>query len=199
VTGEAGKDSNKRSYVGIRANRLPSETTNVIRRRGWYWITATAFAVHNLEEGVGASRLLDLMRTRAPEFLRSFYIGVSATEFRVSLLTLSVIGLVVAAQASSSPASHAWSYVMLVFGAVMGVNGLAHVGFSIGWRTYMPGTLTAVLLTIPLALELLRRSRREAWIEPSMRWTVLPMALVVHGPVFAMVIPALVRLARALS
>jgi len=158
-----------------------------------------AFAVHNVEEGIGAPLLLQLMQSRAPNFLRSFYSGIRAADLRASLVILSAIGLCLAAIAARRTSSRAWSYVMLVFGAVIGLNGLAHVAFSIAWHGYMPGTLTAVCVTIPVSVALLIRSHREAWIAPSLRWTLAPAAIVVHGPVLAALIPLLVRLARFLT
>ena len=158
-----------------------------------------AFAVHNVEEGIGAPRFLQLMQSRAPSFLISFYSGIRTVEFRASLVILSTIGLCLAAIASRRITSGAWSYVMLVFGAVMGLNGLAHAGFSIAWRSYMPGLLTALCVTIPVSLALLIRSRREAWISPALRWTLAPAAVVVHGPVLAALIPLLVGVARWLA
>ena len=158
-----------------------------------------AFAVHNVEEGIGAPLLIQLMQSRAPNFLRSFYSGIRAVDFRGSLIILSTIGLCLAAIAATRITSRAWSYVMLVFASVMGLNGLAHVGFSIAWHGYMPGTLTAVCLTIPISLALLVRSHREVWIAPSLRWTLAPAAIVVHGPVLVALIPLFVRLTRLLT
>ena len=155
-----------------------------------------AFALHNVEEGIGAPLLLQLMQSRAPNFLRGFYSGIRAADLRGSLVILSAIGLCLAAIATRRVTSCAWSYVMLVFGAVMGLNGLAHVAFSVAWRGYMPGTVTAVCVTIPVSLALLIRSHREVWIAPSLRWTLAPAAMVVHGPVLAALIPLLVRVAR---
>jgi hypothetical protein len=165
-------------------------------RRGWYLAVALAFAVHNVEEGIGAPRLLQLMQSRAPQFLRPIYVGISPAEFRVSIALLVLIGFCLAVLAARSPTSRAWAYVMLVFGTVIGINGLGHVTFSATWREYMPGTLTAIALTIPVAFGVLVRSRREAWIRQSMRWTVLPAAIVIHGPVLAALVPVLVRVAR---
>ena len=165
-------------------------------KRFWYWTAAVAFAAHNLEEGIGAPLLLQLMQSRAPDFLRSFYSGIRPADLRGSLVILSAIGFCLAAIASRRITSRVWSYVMLVLGAVMGLNGLVHAAFSIAWQSYMPGTLTAVCVTIPVSLALLIRSHREAWIAPSLRWTLAPAAMVVHGPVLAALIPLLVRLAR---
>jgi len=158
-----------------------------------------AFAVHNLEEGIGAPLLLQLMQSRGPDFLRGFYSGISAADMQGSLVILSAIGICLAAIAARRSTSRVWSYVMLVFAAVMGLNGLAHAAFSIAWHDYMPGTLTAVCVTMPVSLALLIRSRREVWIAPSLRWTLAPAALVVHGPVFAALIPLFVGVARLLT
>jgi len=170
-----------------------------VTKRSWYWIAAVAFAVHNVEEGIGAPQLIQLMQSRAPSFLRDVYGGMRAVDLRGSLVILSVIGLGLAAIAATRITSRPWSYVMLVFAAVMGLNGIAHVCFSIVWRGYMPGTLTALGLTIPVSLALLIRSDREVWIAPSLRWTLAPAAIVVHGPVLVALIPLFVRLARLLT
>ena len=123
--------------------------------------SATAFACHNAEEWIGAPLLVLQMQSRAPAFMRDFYSGVQVADLRRNLVLLSVIGLVVVALAARSPASRAWSYAMLVFGALIGVNGLTHIAFSLIWRDYMPGSLTAVLATVPIAVGLFVRSQRD--------------------------------------
>jgi hypothetical protein len=159
-------------------------------KRRWYVLTALAFALHNAEEAAFAARMLDLMQSRAPMFLRGFYSGIQASDLRASLLVLTVIALLLAALASRSPSAPGWSYVMLLMAAVIGLNALAHLGLAISFGTYMPGLITALVLTLPVSVAVLARGRRETWVAPGTWWTLLPAAVVVHGPVLAVFIRA---------
>ena len=133
-------------------------------RRAWFWALGVAFASHNAEEWIAAPLLLQQLQSRAPAFVRGFYTDVQVDDLRRNLVVLSLIGLVVAAIAARSPTSRAWSYGMLGFAALIGLNGLTHVAFSLIWREYMPGTLTAVLVTVPISAALFLRSRHDGWI-----------------------------------
>ncbi len=46
------------------------------------------------------------------------------------------------------------------FAALLGINALLHVFGSLAFADYMPGTITAVLLYIPLSIYVLRSTRR---------------------------------------
>jgi hypothetical protein len=148
-----------------------------------YFLTALAFALHNAEEAIAASRMIELMRSRAPSWLSDFYAGISVAELRISLLILTALAALATAVAARSPARNGSAYVMLVFGGVIGVNALAHLVLSIAFRAYMPGLLSALLLTLPACIVLLARGRRERWVSPRLYRTVLPAAVVIHGPV----------------
>ena len=139
------------------------------------------------------------MQTRAPGFLRELYAGIQASELRASLLVLTLVGLVLAAVAARNPGRSGWAYAMLVFGAVIGVNALAHVGFAIAFRSYMPGLVTAVLVTLPISAVVLIRGRREAWVPRTAYWTIAPAAIIVHGPLLAGFVRATIGVVRAIG
>jgi hypothetical protein len=168
-------------------------------RRFWYFVVVLAFALHNLEEAIAASRMLDLMESRGPGYLRAFYSGIDVFTLRTSLLILTVLGLLVTVTAARSPTRPGSSYVMLVFGAIIGLNALAHVALTVALRAYMPGLLTALLLTLPVSALLLTLGRRERWVSSPAYWTILPVAVVVHGPVLLGFLRISIGVARSLS
>jgi hypothetical protein len=170
-------------------------TTNV-NRRAWYLLTAVAFALHNAEEAAAAPRLLDLLQSRAPTFLRSFYAGIQVSELRTSLFVLTVVALLLATAARRAPSAPGWSYTMLVFAAVIGLNALAHVSLSIAFGTYMPGLITAGVLTLPVSMAVLMRGWRDRWALPAAYWTILPTAVIVHGPALAVFIGTTIGVLR---
>ena len=152
-------------------------------RRFWYVAVVLAFALHNLEEAVAAPRMLDLLQSRGPGYLRAFYSGIDAFTLRTSLLILTVLAILVTLAAARRPNRPGSAYAMLVFGAVIGLNALAHVALAVALRAYMPGLATALLLTLPVSALLLTLAHRERWVSSPVFWTILPAAIVVHGPV----------------
>lgn len=170
-----------------------------MNRRIWYIAVAVAFAIHNLEEAVAAARLLAFMRSRAPAFLRDFCSGIAVTDLRVSLAILTIVGVVVAAIAARRPSGVTSAFAMLVFAAVIGVNAIAHIALTLAVRAYMPGLITAIVLTLPLAVLLLVRGRREGWVSSAAYWSVIPAAILVHGPVLAGFIRLSITIARTVS
>jgi hypothetical protein len=156
-----------------------------VNRRAWYLLTLVAFAVHNAEEAAMAPRMLELLQSRAPAFLRGFYAGIQVSEVRTNLFVLTVVAFLLATAARRAPSAPGWSYTMLVFAAVIGLNALAHVLLSIAFGTCMPGSVTAVVLTLPVSVAVLLRGWRERWVLPVVYWTILPAAVMVHGPVLA--------------
>ena len=179
--------------------RLLGSTDREVSRHAWYLTVAFAFAIHNAEEATTAPSLLQFMQSSAPLALRAFYEGINASELRVSLTVLTFLGFVATTFAARSPHSPRWAYVMLVFAAVIGVNALAHLVLASIFRTYMPGLITAVIVTLPVAAMTLLRARHEKWVASTAYWTVLPAALLVHGPVLALFIETTIGTFRLLT
>lgn len=182
------RNARRRAGESVGGGRNREQYSENVNKRSWYFLTALALALHNAEEAATAPRLLELMQGRAPGFLRSFYAGIQVSELRTSLLVLTVVALLLATAARRVPGSTGWSYTMLLFGAVIGLNAVAHVGLSIAFGTYVPGLVTAVALTLPVSLAVLVRGWRDRWIHPAAYWAILPAAVVVHGPVLAVFI-----------
>ena len=138
--------------------------TDNVSRRAWYLIIGLVFAVHNAEEAAAAPRMLEFMQVGAPIPVREFYEGVSSAELRLSLTILTLIGLAVTALAARLPLAPRRAYMMLVFAGVIGLNALGHAALSGIARTYMPGLATALLLTLPVAIMVFVRARRDNWV-----------------------------------
>lgn len=168
-------------------------------RRAWYLTVALAFAVHNAEEATAAPRMLNFMQSSASMGFGAFYQGITPSELRASLAVLTLLGVTVTAFAVRFPHRSRWAYTMLVFASVIGLNALAHVALSSMFRTYMPGLVTALMLTLPAAVMVLLRARHEKWVSSTAYWTALPMAIVIHGPVLVLFIRTAMRGVRALT
>lgn len=152
-------------------------------RPSCYLLVGFTFALHNGEEALTARSLLRFMQSDAPGFLRDFYAGITVFELQANLLILTVLGFVVTAVAVRFSTISASAFGMMVFAALLGLNALLHIGLSIASRSYMPGLVTAVLITLPVSVLLLLRAQHEAWVSTSAFWAVMPVAAVIHGPV----------------
>ena len=159
-------------------------------RRAWYLVTAVAFAIHNGEEALGATRMIQVLQTSGPAYVRGVYVGIEPSQLRMTLLGLTLIGLVLAMLAARAPTSRTLTFLMLVFVAVIGINALAHLALAVMLGGYMPGLLTAMAVNLPVAAFVATQAWRERWVP---RWSlglVVAGALVVHGPLLAALMSA---------
>jgi hypothetical protein len=141
-------------------------------RRSAYLLVGVSFAIHNAEEGFAARRFIDFMQSRAPDFLREVYAGITVPELQVNLLILTMLGLGVTLVTMRTHMSPVSALAMIMFAVLLGLNALAHAGLSIFARVYMPGLITALVINLPVSVMLLRRARREAWVSRAdlLRW-----------------------------
>jgi hypothetical protein len=166
-----------------------------VGKRALYVLVAIVFVLHNAEEGIAAAQMIGFMQSQAPAFLRGLYEGVGVAELRISLAILTLVGVLVTVLCVRRATGAGSSYSMLLFASVIGVNAVMHIALAAAAGAYMPGILTAVTMTLPLAVVLLLRGRREMWVSSGTYWTLLPAALVVHGPVLAAFVRASVTIA----
>lgn len=129
--------------------------------------------------------MVRLLQSQAPRFLRSFYSQVDVSDLRFGLAVLTLLGVALALIAIRIPRATGSAYAMLVFATVIGINAFAHIVLSVIFRAYMPGLLTAICLCLPVAIALWYRAWKDAWIPRTWIWTLVPAALLVHGPLLA--------------
>lgn len=165
-------------------------------RRSWFLILGLAFALHNGEEAIRAAHMLQFMQSDAPGFLRDAYAGITVSELQGSLLILTglvFLGIAVAAVFSAAAAS---AFGMMVLAALLGLNGVFHIVLSLQAGAYMPGLATALLISLPVSVTLLVRARQQRWVPARAFWTVLPAAVLIHGPVLGAVLRVSLGLVR---
>ena len=107
------------------------------------------FTLHNIEEALW----LPQWSKHAKKFQRE----VTENEFRFAVIIITAIGYLITFQylifAIESPLSR---YIFLGFVLIMVVNAfLPHLAATIVIRKYAPGTITALLLNVPIGIYLL--------------------------------------------
>lgn len=165
-------------------------------RRSWYLMLGLALALHNGEEALRAIHMLDFMQSDAPGFLRDAYAGITVSELQGALLILTVIAFVGIVVAAVWPAAVASAFGMMVLAALLGLNAVFHIVLAIQTRAYMPGLVTALLISLPVSVTLLVRARQQRWVPARAFWAVLPAAVLIHGPVLDAVFRLSLRLMR---
>ena len=85
---------------------------------------------------------------------------------------------------------------MMVLAALLGLNAVFHIVLSVQSGAYIDGLLTALLISLPVSVTLLVRARQQRWVSARAFWTVLPVAVLIHGPVLDAVFRVSLRLVR---
>jgi hypothetical protein len=167
-----------------------------ISRRWWYFILGLAFVVHNSEEVLLASQMLRFMQSDAPSAVREFHAGITVAELQAVLLILTAAVLTVIAIAAVFVAASASAFGMIALAALLGLNAAFHIGLSIQTGVYSAGLATAVLVSLPVAVTLLVRARRQRWITAPAFWAAVPAAVLMHGPVLDVLFKASLNTVR---
>jgi len=121
------------------------------------WLFALAITVHNLEE---ALLLPDWSKTAG-----KWHHPVGAGEFRFAVVVLTLLGYVAAWLATVNGKESVGSYLVAGYAIAMLLNVLfPHAIATVVMRRYVPGTLTALLLNLPVTLLLLHQGFQEGYI-----------------------------------
>ena len=148
------------------------------------WLFTAGVLVHNTEEAL----YLPAWAAHAGRW----HVPVGSNEFRfaVAVLSVALVGVVVAASVSG-PGSLA-AYLLCGYVLAMVLNAVVpHLVASVATRRYMPGTATALVFNLPLGSLLLKRALAENYIE----FNVFAWA----GPAVALAILASIPLLFALG
>jgi hypothetical protein len=101
----------------------------------------------------------------------------------MALATVSILALLVALAAATSPQSPLALWTLLTLEAVVTLNVIAHVLSAVViFQGYGPGLGTALLINAPFAIYCFRRARRERWVGTAALSATVPVALILHGP-----------------
>ena len=154
-----------------------------LSRRSWCFILSLAWVLHDSEEWLLATQMLQFMQSDAPDFVRHVYFGITVPELQAVLLTLTSVVLVVIATAAFFASTVTAAFGTMVLAALLGVNAVFHIALFVDTGAYAPGLLTGVMVSLPIAVALLVQARRQRWTPTPAFLAVVPAAVLVHGPV----------------
>ena len=148
--------------------------TAATRATLWIWLAPVTFVVHDSEELATMIPWLARHRAALPAIIRPLA-GITTTQLAVGVIVL-FLGIAIAAWHGASRAREGRLSMpfLVVAGALVG-NGVGHVLQAVYMRDYVPGLVTAVLLSIPYGIGL-ARALDAAGLAP-MRRTLLACAL----------------------
>jgi Protein of unknown function with HXXEE motif len=163
----------------------------VVDRANLLWSIPALFTIHNLEEALTMKRYLPVAREMIPELRRRVPARLRwlVREYTYRQLMILVVILTTAAWAIAifggldQPASGA-GYALLALRAVLFLNVFAHVGGAFLFRGYAPGLVTAVLINLPFSWVVFTTAWNEHWYSATTLLLLIPLALILHGPVF---------------
>lgn len=122
------------------------------------WLFVLAVALHNLEEALW----LPAWSQRAGRWRYP----VGAREFRSAVVLLAAAAVAAVLLANSGGKGSVGAYLVSGYALAMLLNVIfPHVLASVTLREYVPGTLTAVLLNLPVCALLLEHALREQYVE----------------------------------
>ena len=113
----------------------------------WAWLFPVTYLVHIAEEYWGGF----------PAWIARFW-GVESSvsnflSWNVGALVLMCVGVVLVL------ATKSYRWLLVSFGTVVLINGVVHTLASVATWSYSPGTVSGLLLYVPLGLFTLRRAR----------------------------------------
>ncbi len=161
---------------------------------GLLWLVPALFAVHNLEEGLLMKRYLPAARAAMPERLKRLIGIYSYRQFVALLVFITALAFLIALSGDPAAPESAAGYALLAIQATMLLNVASHVGAAVLMRGYSPGLVTAVLVNLPFSLWLIAIVWREHWYSSSALLWLIPLALLLHGPVLLGLLWAAARL-----
>ena len=109
------------------------------------WLLPIAVTLHNAEEAIWL-----------PEFRAHHgWNSITPSQFRLAALMVAFLALAVTFAAIQNNRSRTASIVFYMFCWIMLLNVFWHVGASFFFRAYAPGSVTAVVLVLPVTLYLI--------------------------------------------
>ncbi|MEO8671602.1 MAG: HXXEE domain-containing protein [Tahibacter sp.] len=132
------------------------------------WSIPIAFALHNLEEGLGVYGMS--RNSTLPPIWRDAW-GSPAhapSLFYILLALITSAAFAAAAFGNIGNPRGRGARILVLLQTLMLINAFWHVCAAIVLRGYAPGVITAVALNLPLSWMVLRRSWSEHWIPRSL-------------------------------
>lgn len=150
-------------------------------RRVLLWLVPLFLTLHNLEEALFTEGFLARLASVVPAFLSGVLPTITYGQFLAALAVVSVAPWLFAASGPLERRSRAF-FLVLGTQMVMLLNVAAHAASAVWLRSYVPGLVTALLVSLPFSVYLFRRALEGSWVRPrDLAWLLLA-AVLVHGP-----------------
>ena len=118
-------------------------------------------------------------------------------QFVALLVLITALAFLIAASGDLAAPGSPAGYALLAIQATMLVNVASHIGAAIVLRGYAPGLVTALALNLPFSLWLLHVASAGHWYSAAALLWLIPLALILHGPVLIGLLKAAARLPLA--
>ena len=145
------------------------------------WLFPFAVALHNTEEAFQMPGWVAAHNRQLP-------VHPGPAKIQIALLVLTAATFVITFLSARNGKLSASAYVLFGFVAAMLLNVLApHIPAMVFFHGYTPGTVTAILINLPLMSFLLLKALRERWVygRKAVGYAVL-VPLVLSGAVAAL-------------
>jgi hypothetical protein len=155
--------------------------------RALIWLGPVAFLVHDLEEVLTMERWTREHISSLPSVVQPF-LPVTTAQVAVAVALLLTL-FVCAAYAASRTGRRGGALTFFVFLVVtLGLNGLGHIVQAVVFQGYVPGLVTAVLVSLPYAAFLIWRMHRRGLFTARKLAILAAAGAVAHVPAVALVL-----------
>ncbi len=136
------------------------------------WLVPAVMAAHNAEE---YPAIID--------FVNRHGWRVDKTQMFVAIILAMILPVPVVAAATRSSKGSRRLILALALQGALAINALGHLGQTLWYRDYSPGTLTGLGLNVPLAAYIYKRAVGEGYLfaDQARRAAVLGAVLLVRG------------------
>jgi hypothetical protein len=159
------------------------------------WLVPILLAVHNAEEALFFPRYLPFVLARLPAGWQAVAAPLTTGQVWSALAIVTMAAFGAAGWAHVRPESRVARWLVLLIQATVLVNALWHLAVAvILFGGYAPGLVTALLINLPFSVYLLQRAAAERWVDRPALWALVPGAILLHGPLLAILMLATERL-----
>jgi hypothetical protein len=113
------------------------------------WAIPLSVLIHNLEE-----------YPRIVDYAQRHGLAINRRQMGIAVILATLLPVPIVAAANNRPASRRHLQIALAIPALMAVNGGTHLAQTLFLRDYSPGTVTGIMLNVPLAILLYQQAIR---------------------------------------
>lgn len=168
------------------------------RLRGWIAFSPLIYLMHDLEELATVRRFVEANWERLPAPVLN-WLGSNAdlTHLYAVTIALILVAMAAIAVAAASPRATRSMTTLFAFTVMLRfTNGLLHLGLAIGFRSYVPGLVTALVLVLPYSAWLMSRLMRNWLVQREMVHVLFIGGLLLQLPLIGLALLVAKTMAR---